>query len=212
MPDSKAIQKLEERISQVEPGTLRYETLQAAKRFKNSWIELGRMLWTVYKEKKFREWDYLTFETYCAKEIGIRAGTAKKLLHSYYFLEKEEPTVLKQLSEESPGAVPNVESVNLLRLLNKRQESLPTHGYQKIRSYVLEKAQELPEIRREIRLMQDNSEPDSQDIREKRRVQTIQRMIGSLKGISQELKAARLIPATLLNEIKTLIQKLEDLL
>ena len=60
--ESKAIQRLEEKMADLEPGSLRRETLEAAKRFKSSWIELGRMLWTVYREKKFREWGYLTFE------------------------------------------------------------------------------------------------------------------------------------------------------
>ena len=59
---SKAIQQLEERMADLQPGSLRHQTLEAAKRFKASWIELGRMLWTVYREKKFREWRYLTFE------------------------------------------------------------------------------------------------------------------------------------------------------
>ncbi len=212
MPNSRAIQRLEEKIAGLEPGTIRYETLEAAKRFKSSWIELGRVLWTVWKERKFREWGYLTFEAYCSKEIGIRSATAKKLLHSYYFLEKEEPTVLERLTEDSPKNLPNVDSVNLLRLLSKRQDAVPPEGYQQIRSYVLEKGREVPEIRREVRSLLEAAEPDPEAARTSRRQASIRRMIGVLKGMAHELAVAKLVPAKLLTEISALIRKLEEAL
>jgi len=149
MPTSKAIKQLEERMADLEPGTLRHETLEAAKKFKSSWIELGRMLWTVWKDKKFREWGYLTFDAYCVKEVGIKAATAKKLLHSYYFLEKEEPTLLRRLSGESPANLPHADAVNVLRLLSKRSE-IPADDYRQVRSQVLEKGREGAEVRREV--------------------------------------------------------------
>ena len=42
-------------------------------------------------DKHFRTWNYLSFDTYCFKELGIRQTTASKLLKSYSFIEKEEP-------------------------------------------------------------------------------------------------------------------------
>ncbi len=206
---TKAIQRLEDRMESLQPGTIRYETLQAAKRFKSSWVELGRMLWTVFSEKKYREWGYLTFEAYCAKEIGIRTATAKKLLHSYYFLEKEEPTILKRLSEESPANLPSPEAVNLLRLLSKRQEVSPD-GYQKVRSFVLEKGEEAPFVRQQVRSLLQVVEPDPEAARAIRRQATIRRLIGTLKSVRQELAAANLLPSKLLNEIEALTKKLEQ--
>lgn len=206
---TKAIQRLEDRMESLQPGTLRYETLQAAKRFKSSWVELGRMLWTVFSEKKYREWRYLTFEAYCSKEIGIRTATAKKLLHSYYFLEKEEPTVLKRLTEESPANLPSAEAVNLLRLLSKRQEVSPD-GYQKVRSFVLEKGEEAPFVRQQVRSILQEAGPDPEAARDARRGAALRRMIGTLKAIRQELEAANLLPKKLLNEIESLARKLEQ--
>ena len=212
MPSSKSIQQIEQRMANLEPGTVRYETLQAAKRFKTSWIDFGRMLWTVYKEKKFREWGYLTFDAYCAKEIGIRAATAKKLLHSYYFLEREEPSTLKRLEQESPANLLSAEAVNLLRLLSKRQEALPAEGYQQVRSYVLEKGQEAPQVRREVRSLLEAAEPDPAAARTARRQAAIRRMIGTLKAIKMELATANLVPKKLLGEIEAVASKLEQVL
>ncbi len=208
MPTSKAIKQLEERMADLEPGTLRHETLEAAKKFKSSWIELGRMLWTVWKDKKFREWGYLTFDAYCVKEVGIKAATAKKLLHSYYFLEKEEPTLLRRLSGESPANLPHADAVNVLRLLSKRSE-IPADDYRQVRSQVLEKGREGAEVRREVRMMLQAAEPDPTAAREARRQATIRRMIGGLKAVKMELSASNLLPKKLLDEIESLVKKLE---
>ena len=211
MPTSKSIRQLEARIADVEPGSVRYQTLEAAKRFKSSWIELGRMLWMVYKEKKFREWGYLTFDAYCAKEIAIRATTAKRLLHSYYFLEKEEPSFLKRLTEDPPAALPSPDSVNLLRLLKAKQE-VPQQNYQQVRSYVLEKGKEAPEIRREVRSVLESIKPRSETAEIDRRHSTVRRMIGTLKAVRMELATGQMVPKKLLNEIESLVKKLEGVI
>ncbi|MBI3317626.1 MAG: hypothetical protein HYZ90_00555 [Candidatus Omnitrophica bacterium] len=209
---SRAIQQLEEKMSALQPGTIRHEALLAAKRFKSSWIELGKLLWTVFKEKRYREWGYLTFEAYCAKEIQIRAATAKKLLHSYYFLEKEEPGILQGM-EENPArpAAPSMEAVNLLRLLKKRQ-GLPAGGYQRLRSYALEEGKEPTELRREVRSMIEEAHPDPEAARSERRAATLKRMIGLLKGMKLELEASDFVPKKLTGEVESLIRKLEAVL
>ena len=196
-------------MADLQPGSLRHQTLEAAKRFKASWIDLGRMLWTVYREKKFREWGYLTFEAYCAKEIGIRAATAKKLLHSYYFLEKEEPSTLKRLTEAAPASLPSADSVNLLRLLKNREE-VPAADYQRMRSYVLEKGKEAPEVRKEVQALLQDKSADPEAVQEARTKSAVRRMIGTLRSIRQQLVGGDLVPKKLLTEMESLIGKLEE--
>ena len=203
-------------MADLSPGTLRHQTLEAAKRFKASWIDLGRMLWTVYREKKFREWGYLTFEAYSIKEVGIKPPTAKKLLHSYYFLEKEEPSTLKRLTAEQPSAapseVPSADSVNLLRLLKNRQE-VPAEDYQRVRGYVLEKAKEPQEVRREVQsLLRENSTADPEQVEEARTKSAVRRMIGTLRSLRQQLSGGDLVPKKILAEVDGLTKKLEELL
>ncbi len=196
----------------VEPGTLRYETLEAARRFKGSWIELGRHLWTVWKEKAYRPWGYLTFEAYCAKELHIRSATAKKLLHSYFFLEKEEPATLKRLTSEAPAAaLPSAEAVNVLRLLKGRQ-GIPEGEYQRVRTYVLEDGRDLPLVQKEVRQILEESRPDSQEARAQRRRAVIRRTVGTLKSLRRELAEGDSIPKKLLGELDQLVRKLEEVL
>src|SRR3989338_4514298 len=98
----------------VETDVFRGKVLDAAKRYKASWIELGQYLYNVYRDKLYRNWDYLDFEIYCVKELHLKQSTAVKLLKSYSFLEQEKPELVRASSEGSlPKAVPNYESVNL---------------------------------------------------------------------------------------------------
>lgn len=212
MPENKSIRRLEEKMAGLEPGTLRHEVLESAKRFKSSWIELGRALWSVQKEKKFREWGYLTFEAYCIKEVGIRAATAQKLLHSYFFLEKEEPTALKRLlSDASPAQLPSPESVQILRSLKNRTD-LPADDYERVRTYVLEKGKEAPEIRREVRSLLESAQPRSEEVESARAQSAVRRMVGTLKAIRQQLSGTGRIPKKILEEVDGVVKKLEALL
>ncbi|MDP2928664.1 MAG: hypothetical protein Q8O01_01190, partial [Candidatus Omnitrophota bacterium] len=88
---TKTLSAIEEKMADVDEGSLRYKILSSAKSFKTSWIDLGQALYSVWKDKLYKDWGFLTFDAYTSKEIGVRKNTALKLLKTYYFLEKEEP-------------------------------------------------------------------------------------------------------------------------
>ena len=148
----KSIHNLEARMGNLEPDSFRYKVLDAAKSFKSSWIELGQFLFTVYKDKLYRDWKYETFESYCAKEIGIRQNTALKLLKSYSFLEKEEPDFVRPetLSERKPNRIPSFESVNALRLAHDN-DRVSESQYEDLRQDILEDAKEDSEIKKKVK-------------------------------------------------------------
>lgn len=208
MPTSKAIQRLDERLATVPPGTIRAEALEAAKRFKTTWVDLGRVLWTVWREKNFREWGYLTFEAYCAKEVGVRAPTAKKLLQSYSFLEREEPVVLQRMHASPPATLPHYEAVNALRLL-KQRPVVPSASYQEMRAQVLEQGREPLDVRRDIRQLLQDTQQDPDQARAARRQAAIKRMLGTLKSLRVELSAGKLVPEKLLHDLDVLVKNLE---
>ncbi len=136
---TRSIKGIEQKMENMDTGSLRYHCLQSAKSFKTSWVDLGRALYSVYKDKLFREWGYGTFDIYTAKEIGIKRQTAVKLLKSYYFLEKEEPVYLeKGLSEsENVAKVPSYEAVDLLRRA-KAKKGLDKEDYTALKKEIFE--------------------------------------------------------------------------
>ncbi len=211
---TKSIQNLEERMERLDPGSFRYRVLDSAKSFKSSWIALGQALFSVYKDKMFKQWEFLTFEAYCSKEVGIRQSTALKLLRSYSFLEHEAPVFLKKVSsdEQKPNRIPSVESVNALRLA-KTSERVPEKDYERLREDVLDNAEEESQVKKKIRyILQANPAKGSgRDVAdpEKRRQASVKKVLTQLRAAKIELGELKM-PSGVLKQMDSLISLLED--
>lgn len=199
-------------MSELDPNSIRYQVLESAKKFKSSWIELGQHLFSVQRDRLYKDWGYLTFEAYCSKEISIRQATAVKLLKSYFFLEREEPAFLKrQTSEErKPSQIPSYESVNALRLV-KENRKLPESDYQKIREDVLDHVKEDSEVKKKIRYILKNRIPsDLAEDKEDRKISLAKRLATSLKNAKNEMRTLS-FPAAVLKKTDELIELLSKL-
>src|SRR4051812_44410232 len=91
----------------IAPGTLRHSVLLAARCFKATWAEMGKLLVRVKDEGLFTEWGYDSFDTYALKELHIRKSTADKLTRSFGFLQKHEPRIVE--AEDFPARAPAFE-------------------------------------------------------------------------------------------------------
>lgn len=190
---------------------LREKAVEAAKRHKISWVELGQYLQKVYQEKLFKEWGFLTFEGYCMKELNIKRTTASKLVGSYQFLEKEEPRLLQPKVEQelAPKEFPDYEAVNVLRLA-KANSQLKPQDYAALREAVLEEGREPKEIRSQMKKILEQREPqDPAETRRARRNSMLRRLIGLLNNTQEELGGAKMLPGGILSQIKTLCRELE---
>ncbi len=199
-------------LTDIQTGTLREKTLEVAKRHKASWFELGQYLYTIYKDKHYKTWGYLEFETYVGKELHLKHTTAVKLLKSYYFLEKEEPKVFEEASnaDSSSQLLPSYESVNLLRLAKSNKKLKPEDVHQ-IRKSVFDQGKEAREVKGQVRkMLSERDDRDPQEVRETRRNSTIRRLVVTLRHAGEELEAGKLLPAFLLKQIDELAIKLED--
>ena len=185
--------------------------LLSDKNFKTSWIELGRALYTVWKDKKFKEWGYSTFEVHIASEVGIRKQTGMKLLKSYYFREKEEPQYLKQEYSDNSEvkSIPAYEAVDLLRQA-KNKKSLDSRDYERIKKDIFEKGRDTREVKKDLTsLIRQRQELEPEEAWEKKKQSTLKRYIDTLKSLKSEMEEQKLIPAPLLKEVASLISKLE---
>jgi hypothetical protein len=205
---SKSLTDIEQKMGELDPNSLRYQVLDSSRQFKNSWIDLGRYLYQVNQSKLYKEWGFLTFEAYTAKEVGIRQQTAVKLLKSYFFLEKEEPQFLKKQldTEEKPNKIPSYEAVNALRLASQN-DRIPEKDYDEIRDAVLEDAREEGDVKKKIRyVLKANPAPasDKPVDKEKMREQAIIKTMATLKRSKDEL-ADLGFPQKLLNKFDDFI-------
>jgi hypothetical protein len=113
---------------------MRRKVLEGARRFKAAWVEFGRLLAQVRHEEAWKEWEYPSFERYCAKELFLRPATADKLTASYGFLERHEPALAR--SHGADGKAPPFEVIEVL----SRAEAagrLSQEGWRELRDEVL---------------------------------------------------------------------------
>jgi len=191
---------------------LRVKTVEIAKQHKASWIQLGQHLFSIYKNKLFKDWGYQAFETYCRKELNIKEATASKLIKSYAFLEKEEPRIVKPdyTEEEAPRKIPDYEAVNALRLA-KNNKNIPTNEFAELRNDVLNEGKEVKEVRAQVkRILETHAPRETPEMQEQKRGTILRRLIGFLNSAKTQLEEEDLVPDYLLKQIETLTQKLED--
>ncbi len=93
---------MEDTMHAVASDPLRADTLQKARAFKRTWIELADALTKVQNNKSWEGWGYPDFDTYCRKELHLRGATVQKLLGSYRFLETSAPRVIERARDVEP--------------------------------------------------------------------------------------------------------------
>jgi hypothetical protein len=209
---TKSLKNIEAKMENLDVNSLRYHILESAKNFKCSWIKLGRSLYSVWKDKLYKEWGYLSFDIYAAREIGIRKQTAMKLLKSYYFLEKEEPQYLKNeyAASVQPAQLPNYESVNILRQA-KNNKGLDENDYRDLKNEVFEKGKDAQEIKKNLGVMiRRRQELDPEAAEEQKRNAVLKRLLGALRLLKQEVAVLKLLPAPLVKDLDNLIKNIDQ--
>jgi len=208
---TKSLRNIEEKMESLDSGSLRYHILESAKNFKCSWIELGRSLYSVWKEKMYKEWGYINFDIYVSREIGIRKQTAMKLLKSYYFLEKEEPQYLKADYAQANKAaqIPSYESVDILRQA-KNKKILDEDDYNNLKKEIFEKGRDAVELKKNLGvIIRSRQELEPEEAQEKRKMVTLRRLLGQLRLLKQEVEVLKMLPMPLIKELDALIKKLD---
>lgn len=113
---TKTIAAIEERLAQIEPGSPRAHVLEAARAFKNNWVELGQRLAEVLDKKLFEKWGYDSFDRYITAELHLKRDTAYKLVRSFSFVRAQKP---EYLEPERREALP---PINVVDFISKKQE------------------------------------------------------------------------------------------
>lgn len=186
--------------------------LNHTKEFKTSWVNLGRALYPVWKDKLFLGWGYEKFEHYTQKELGLKQAMAVKLLKSYFFLEQEEPAYLaREFTEGAPASrVPSCDAVNFLRLARQKKE-LTKDDYRDLKTSLFEKGRELGAVRKDlVSLIKERRHLDPEQEREDRNTAAVQRLINALKSFKKDMDALKLFPAALVEESQRLLKQLEE--
>lgn len=186
----------------VPPGSFRHTVLLAARRFKSSWVELGKLLTQVRHEGLFTEWGYGSFEAYCLGELRIKKQTADKLTRNFSFLEKHEPQVMK--APELAEAAPAFEVVEVLAQAEERGQ-LSAGEYKSIRDAIWNQEKPTSELRRD--LVEKFPPPESRPSNEAE----LKRLWSLAKRLVAELGASKRVPDAVKERAQALADDLEEL-
>jgi len=211
---TRSISEIEDKMEHLEPESLRFQVLDAVRKFKGNWLELGRFVSVVGKKQSFREWGFPTFESYCTRELKLRQQTVDKLLRSYLFLKKEEPASLSAFLEDGDRIekLPDYESVNVLRMA-RAKKAISEEDYGKLRSAVFADEMRPKEIGRQYRsLLQGarKSDLDPEEAWAKKRQEALKRVLGSLRTVKNTVELSQLLPAAGVETLKKLIAQVEE--
>ncbi len=198
--ETKATRAIEARMTNLEPGTPRYEALEVARRFKTSWIELGGTLLKVRTKQLFKKWGYPSFESYCKDEIRIKPRTAAKLTASYSFLREEEPAVLKRDGVRRP--IPEPDAVEVLRKA-KQDDNVDENSYRKIREMAFDAATPAS-LRKEYKLNLP-SEPEKPQ-------HSLKKVLDQANKLADSLAAVQGIPRVILERALALVDDIRALI
>ncbi|MCD8352562.1 MAG: hypothetical protein LUC93_18320 [Planctomycetaceae bacterium] len=173
-----SVRKVDARMEKLTPGTLRWQVLDALRRFRASWVELGRFLNDVAYGGDYKEWGYDDMEVYCARELGLKKPTVQKLMVSFNYMRKYESGRLESL-ETDPDATTTVPDYQTVELLDRvrRQEVVPPDEVDELhrRAFDGPDTDSEPEFRKELRAMLKPAayKPDNIDVQHRELVKII---------------------------------------
>lgn len=185
------------------PGSLRHTVLLTAKRFKSSWVELGKLLVQVRDQALFEEWGYPSFESYCLAELKIRKQTAYKLTRSFGFLDRHEQEAVRQ--PDITEVAPPFEVVEVLAQAEERGQ-LSAQEYKSIRDSIWNQERPPSEMRRELTERFPGPAPEAPT-----GDQLVKRHVALAKKLALELQGNKKVPRAIVERALALVEDLEGL-
>lgn len=199
---SNAEAALAQKAREVPAGSFRHSVLQAARRFKAGWVELGKLLVRVRDEGLFQEWGYESFEAYCLKELHLKKPTALKLVKSFSFLSKHEPKAMA--SEDLPERAPAFEVIEVLAGAEERGQ-LSAQEYRAVRDSIWNPERPVAELRRELAERFPRPAPENADELE------LRRLASAARRLAQDLARSRKVPKAVAERAAALAEDVGEL-
>jgi hypothetical protein len=188
-------------VSQDAAG-LRSSVAAAARRFKSSWFELGRLLFQVRANEAWQGWGFDSFEAYCTRELHIRRATAEKLLRSYGFLQRHERSAPE--TSEAVERAPPFEVVTVLADAEERGQ-LTERDYARVRDSIWDPGRTPSELRREL------TERFPAPERSVDEASQLLRFARTARRLATDLRASKQVPAAAKRTADALAEELESL-
>jgi hypothetical protein len=194
---------ISQKAREVPPGSLRQTVLLSAKRFKSTWVELGKLLVQVRNDALYESWGFESFDLYCSKELHIRKATADKLTRSFSFLAKHEPKAMA--AEDIVETAPAFEVVEVLASAEERGQ-LSAQEYRSIRDSIWEPQKPVSELKREFVERYPRPAAEGNDA-----THQLRRLASFARKLANELASSRKVPKAISERAAALADDVEEL-
>lgn len=174
--------------------------LHCVRDFRRGWVELGRLLCETAIGGDYKEWGYDDFAVYCARELGIKKNTTKKLMVSYNYIKKNHQ---KKLTDGT--AVPDYTTVELLDRMNSDPET-DAEALKEVEAKVFDQNIDNSELRKEMRDHLSNEE--TMTASRKRELGDILR---TARNLRRKLSHSIIVPEGLKDRMEQQLVELESL-
>lgn len=149
---TKTDRQMEDRLIAVANDPLRADTLQKARAFKRTWLELAEALTRVQSHSSWKAWGFSDFDAYCRKELHLRGSTVAKLLGSYRFLETSAPRVIERAraTDHFEAPIPSLPVVEFVQKATERGSADP-ETLQTIARVAFDEGAEIPRLSKQFK-------------------------------------------------------------
>jgi hypothetical protein len=185
---------------------LRQQARRATRDFKDSWRNLAKVLQAVWSKKAYKQWGYETFDQYSAQEVHVRKHTAMKLIRSYQFLEKEEPSRL-----EYAGSTDEAPSFEAVHTLQRAKKSLSEGDYQKIKKDIFTEKKDIGEVKKDLTSLILKRRKDVNPEEERTRLGrlAIIKFVATLESFKKDVETLHILPHNIAEDIARLIEGIQ---
>ncbi len=208
------LRRIDARLEGLAPESLRYRVLVALRRFRSSWVDLGRLLTEVSQEGRFADWGYEDFEVYCARELGLKRPTAHKLLLSYRYMQSREPQRLASYEQSArEGPPPEVPEYQTIELLQRADEhgGLDPQDQARFHRIAFDGAENEAALRKEIRGALTAAQRTQDDDERRSRARELADIRRSSRALRRKLADSRIVPEGLRERFERLLTEIEAL-
>ena len=205
------IAKIDRQLEELSPESLRYQVLVALRKFRSSWVELGKHLTDIAYGGDYKEWGYDDFEVYCASELGLKKPTVKKLMVSYNYMKSYEPDRLRDKAVAEKGYdVPDYQTVELLKKARERDD-IAEEEKEELHRMAFESNTDEGILRKEIRERMHPADKDDIDRANINRRRELDGLLRISRNLRQRLAEARSVPEGVKSRIEEALLELESL-
>lgn len=204
MSENTVLARQEKLLLEIDQESTRAQVLRSVVDFRKSWLSLGMMLTNVAYGGDYKEWGYDDFEVYCARELGLKKQTAKKLMISYAYMKKELPSLIMGTDGENKP-IPEYQTVAALADLEKCK-NIDEEELQEVKADVLGGEIDDKEVRKKIReLKKEPSLPGMKDERDFQQLLIVSRKARRL------VKSVTRLPDSLSKKVDAALAEVEAL-